>query len=400
MNTPKYTMLKSLSLLSFIFFSFLSLGQWAELQTGLGLDRGIKIDCSDANNCIVGGAELGKIYKTNDGGQNWTDISLFYPSGIYLLQMLSPNTIYAAVGIRLMKTVDGGATWTFIGDDLYRWHFITPDIGYSARADGIAQTTDGGITWTNVNLTDLSGVYINRVYFLDINTGFASGVKNGIRRIYKTINGGVYWDEVYESPSALFDIQMVNFQVGYACGWDGLIVKTTDGGNTWNELSHPAPGKDFWSLDFINTNSGYVVGDSTILKTTDGGNTWISESQNAFTTMGEVKIADLQTVYIAPNDGDKILKNSQANLVIGLIENAEIIGKVYPNPVRDYLNIELEKTGCSFEVFDQSGKLVTKSTLKDYNVTQLDLSKVKSGLYIYRIQDENGGMLFGRFTKL
>ena len=74
-------------------------------------------------------------------------------------------------------------------------------------------------------------------------------------KILKTTDGGNSWDVVYEKPG--YDMIHVAFsssEVGFACGdssaWDeanhkGIIVKTTDGGATWNEL----PNTEFVSLD-------------------------------------------------------------------------------------------------------------------------------------------------------
>lgn len=393
-------MLKSLALLSFICHSFLSLGQWTELHPGLD-QKAVLIDCVDANNCIAGGSTWGEIFKTIDGGQSWTHLNLFGTWGIYQLKMFHPDTIYASLGFRFFKTVDGGNTWIQPTlQTIERWCFINPDIGYGVQGTEVVKTTDGGTNWTSASWTTLTaGMYFSKLYFLDELNGFGIGGEGSSSYIYRT--AGQYWDTVYQSNEFFSDIQMVTPYIGYVCGENGLILKTTDGGDSWNELANPAQGnRDLRALDFINTNSGYVVGDSTILKTTDGGNTWVSESQNAFSVITDVKVVDLQTAYIAPNDGDKVLKNSQANLVIEVLEHETAIGKIYPNPTADYLNIELQKTGCSIQILDQNGKLILESQLKDHTVTQLDLSFIKTGIYIYRITDENGGVLFGKFTKL
>ncbi len=74
-------------------------------------------------------------------------------------------------------------------------------------------------------------------------------------KILKTSDAGRSWDVVYEKPGYdMIHMAFSSSEVGYACGdscsWDetnhkGIIVKTTDGGATWNEL----PNTEFVSLD-------------------------------------------------------------------------------------------------------------------------------------------------------
>jgi len=75
-----------------------------------------------------------------------------------------------------------------------------------------------------------------------------------------------YWLDVYFLPS--------NPNYGWVCGFNGRVIRTTDGGNSWlgstivdvNHLEH---------IHFPTLNIGYVSGPDGIFKSTDGGNTWV-----------------------------------------------------------------------------------------------------------------------------
>lgn len=72
----------------------------------------------------------------------------------------------------------------------------------------------------------------------------------------------------------LNDAFFVNTQIGYAVGEAGLVIKTTDGGSTWQEQK-PVTGNPLNSVYFINELIGFAAGGySTIIKTDDGGKTW------------------------------------------------------------------------------------------------------------------------------
>ena len=96
-----------------------------------------------------------------------------------------------------------------------------------------------------------------------------------------------YWHEVTSGTKRqLFSIAFANKQVGYIGGYDGYLLKTTNGGETWNALPQIAvmnTFNDVIDLDFVNENVGYAIishyqnpdyrGD--LYKTTDGGLNWI-----------------------------------------------------------------------------------------------------------------------------
>lgn len=70
----------------------------------------------------------------------------------------------------------------------------------------------------------------------------------------------------------LFDIQMLNESIGYACGF-GLVTKTIDGGDTWQTQN--ISGDIFKAIHFIDENNGWVVGDEgSVWRTNNGGANW------------------------------------------------------------------------------------------------------------------------------
>ena len=126
---------------------------------------------------------------------------------------------------------------------------------------------------------------------LDKNEVIACG-ENG--KILKTVDGGETWTVKFEKEGYdMIHVAFADAQVGYACGdscwWNkdnhkGVIVKTTDGGETWQEL----PNTEFVYLetpDWSQSSDLYVVDAETfylltrnaiVWKTTDGGQSFTS----------------------------------------------------------------------------------------------------------------------------
>ncbi len=209
----------------------------------------------DQNGLAVGYA--GKILKTTNAATSWQQI--YGPSPIAqrnftTVKYLTPQTIVALGGRNytndtiqtVIKSTDGGSTWNVIYDEAGRWfkgaYFFDATTGFAVGSKGtISKTIDGGNNWTPVN-SPITNRDFNAIHFSNSTTGY--------------IVGGSYVE---------FDT-LTSFRT---------ILKTTDGGNTWNILTDEAGG---WltAIDFLDENTGYIVGDAaSYYKTINGGNAWI-----------------------------------------------------------------------------------------------------------------------------
>ncbi len=119
---------------------------------------------------------------------------------------------------------------------------------------------------------------LNGIWALNQDTTVAVG---DVGTIIKTTNGGETW-QVQQSVAGitdqLFAVQFVNNTLGYAVGEVGWILRTTDGGATWAPQANSSVS-DLFAISFISPTVGWVSGSNgTILKTTNGGASWVAES--------------------------------------------------------------------------------------------------------------------------
>ena len=117
------------------------------------------------------------------------------------------------------------------------------------------------------------------VKFLNETTGFTVGDE---AMLLKTTDGGNSWimKDVGQF-SYLVDIEFINQNIGWVLDYyNGYIFKTTDQGETWFLASQIEnfSGSDFFFVDSI---TGWVVGDYKILKTNDGGISWSQQFYNS-----------------------------------------------------------------------------------------------------------------------
>jgi photosystem II stability/assembly factor-like uncharacterized protein len=128
--------------------------------------------------------------------------------------------------------------------------------------------------WQQVNPT----YYYYDIQFVNKNTGYVCGSNS---TIVKTTDGGQTWFDIsvaLSSQKNLMGIAMLNESTGYIAGWAETIIKTTNGGINWIILKDANYlNGSFNDISFINVNTGWVCGTlGNIQKTTDGGLTWDS----------------------------------------------------------------------------------------------------------------------------
>jgi photosystem II stability/assembly factor-like uncharacterized protein len=137
------------------------------------------------------------------------------------------------------------------------------------------RSVDGGNSYTEDSL-DLFGGWMLDMQFTSNHVGYACGgtaFGQYSSPIVKTTNGGVTWDTLVTNRFG-FELSCLHFvseQLGFF-GGAGFMVSTSNGGNTFSVDTVGSTGIS--DIHFFNALDGIVVGNQTVLRTGDGGQTW------------------------------------------------------------------------------------------------------------------------------
>lgn len=242
--------------------------------------------------CIVG--KNGQISSTSDGGQTWIPRStLAFDEDLISIDFINQDigwVVADEVGLwgpggKIFKTTNSGLSWQeqlYIPSSYGSTGFaavqaVSDQIVYAAET-GIYKSTNSGDSWNQLNT--IEDWNFTALCFLDKNTGFV-GSSRGSYRIYKTIDGGISWNDVLTSNSTIQSIFFINDFVGWAVGAGNLIYKTIDGGNNWKTI--PIMDDTFLrSVYFSDLNNGLATGkhwngvteEGIIFQSTDSGDNW------------------------------------------------------------------------------------------------------------------------------
>jgi photosystem II stability/assembly factor-like uncharacterized protein len=226
------------------------------------------------------------IYLSTDNGASWYK-SISSPGGGLAADwcdIVGGDTLFVQRYINnyvtsLYKSVNRGASWQLINNDLNQFYFnsidfITSKIGYALKPGGIFKTADGGVTWQNLyGVTTSANVICMKFY--DALNGLAYRESTGMLR---TTDGGASWSlSTQVSADDINDIFYADSLTVYAAGEDGAAYKSVDGGNNWTWIGPNGRiyAYNLYSQYFFNANDGIVTGHrGRLLRTRNGGASW------------------------------------------------------------------------------------------------------------------------------
>lgn len=242
----------------------------------------------------------GTVMKTTDGGETW--VGMVVESGDFRdVQFIDGDSGWiAGRDGAFYRTYDAGENWERIisgaypaDEDFSNIWFQGEDLGFVQGLLGVYRTEDGGEEWQNNWLPFVPYKGAWDMSFVNEREGFLLGtqwMEEDPVLVYSTVDGGLTWRGVFGARSSVLagvlTIDFVSEGIGWAGG--GVIMKTINGGQTWETQLSPAIVREFFFLDELR---GFAVGGATIVKTVDGGSNWIDISP------GDERIRDLRAAY-------------------------------------------------------------------------------------------------------
>ncbi|MDI1323911.1 MAG: YCF48-related protein [Algoriphagus sp.] len=217
----------------------------------------------------------------------------------------------------------------------------------------LASSTLLAQTWTRMQSW---GLDFESVVWVDSNLGFAAGEKLLVR----SKDGGNTWEELGSIPDVrFFDITFQDQNLGVAVGENGVILRTQNGGDTWTNILSGVT-EDLYSIAFSKENHFVAIGENgRILRSTNGGINWTSQNSGVSLQLNDLNFFNPSVGFVAANEG-KILKTLDGGItwiLINTLSNQNLNGIIFSSELIGYAAGE--------------GGLVTKTVDGGQNWTQL-----------------------------
>ncbi|WP_419934593.1 WD40/YVTN/BNR-like repeat-containing protein [Candidatus Palauibacter sp.] len=185
------------------------------------------------------GSAGGGVWKTEDGGANWRNVSdgFFGTGSVGAVEVSrsSPEVVYVGMGETCIR-------------------------GNASHGDGVYRSDDGGATWRHLGLAETLQIARVRVHPRDPDIAWVAALGDAwgpseARGVYRTRDGGATWEKVLyrdensgaidlvldpANPDILYAslLELRRFPWGFRSAGPGTgLFKSTDGGDTWTELT-------------------------------------------------------------------------------------------------------------------------------------------------------------------
>ena len=388
-----------------------AMAQWFQQNSGTTNNLN-SVYFTDSNTGYVVG-DTGTIIKTNDGGENWRPQNSGTVKDLYSVHFTTDETGYAVGDNVILKTENDGLVWISQSMPIPgNWHsvyFTSTDTGYIVGEAGnacILKTINGGLTW-NINYIyygpGIIDSYFTTVCFTDANTGYAGGsymvqtIESG-GLLLKTTNGGTDWTELsLPNSDHIDDVCFLNTDTGYAIkgeiGWvSDSLLKTTNGGLTWQTQNISSATLMYLDhIFFTNADTGYVVGWlGTILKTMNGGPDYSSQSTGTTNWLVSVYFPASDTGYCVGTNGTILKTTNGGGYPVGINDynpSSDNLS-IHPNPASTSITIETPSPG-QLNILNLNGQPLLTRRVKETK-TFFDISTLPSGVYVVKVVGEKG----------
>ncbi len=372
------------------------------------------------------GGDSGLILFTSDGGNSWilqhsnvntTIHDIFFLDSLHGWGLTWHQNMHGPLGTTFLKTTNGGLNWSieqYQKDFTFFYSIIFNDSlnGWVCGYPGsILRTNNGGSEWREVKFTSVqfSEFPIFKIRFFNQNFGIGcGGVIDIFGVIWRTTDGGEFWDSFPIGPEPINDFQIISEDFVFAVGGDyeyGTAVShSTDMGLNWDYRTLDIFGIAN-SVAFRNPKEGWLnlKGERKFLVTIDSGRTWMEYLIPDSLQPNKIIFVDSLHGYAVCDSGYVLKYKPKFETSVydnhSYRKSSEKIFEVniFPNPINSIAKIQFQLASSSFvkvDVFSILGeKIMTLAeNYFESGLHQLsfNVSQLKSGIYFLKFkQDKN-----------
>ena len=253
---------------------------------------------SPASSSVVFAVSKGRLFKSVNGGDEWTEVTGVKDVSSVSLDPTNPDIVYVGTAVGMLKSTDGGETWTEINNgrvssgpspdpaiviaiDPSNPSTIYEGSAFCALGCGgtFFKSSDAGATWTNVIFEEGHTHGVWSIAISQDGTTVLAGTTHGL---FKSEDNGETWSlvEIPGIDANSTNIRAVALRPGspgtFFVAVNGGLFITEDGGSSWTDLTGRLNGESVTNVVSGPDESGLLFAktDSGLYKSADWGQHW------------------------------------------------------------------------------------------------------------------------------
>lgn len=355
---------------------------WFNTSNGI-IDSVLAVAVTKADTNYVYAAALRQMARSIDGAQNWTDITGTLPvytnmltsSGITYVAVSSTNKLevwvtlsgYAA-GNKVFKSMDGGNNWTNVSGTLPNVPVNSIVLVNGSTVDAAYIATNFGVFYTDNTMND----------WMAFNTGLPNVIVNHLDIYYPThkLRAATYGRGLWETdmiPFVALPVNLLSFSGtnNPSANTNDLVWETASELNTdYFDMMKSDDDKHFTSIGRVKA----------------AGNATETSSYN-FSDRNDIE--GIHYYYLKQVDADGTVTKSKT---ISIDNNKESLITVFPNPAKDEIGImNYELPIANVRIIDIFGREVLNESVSIQH-PKFNIQNLSAGLYFIEVKTENGTM--------
>lgn len=261
------------------------------------------------------GASTSGVYRTTDGGTTFLPV---LSGAATAVDFLSASVAVGIVDGNFVRSIDAGATWSTgaNAEGRNRLFIISSDIliawgrggTFPDYDDRIFRSVDGGISWTDLGEVIPSDAFAAPMTFSSPASGIVVA-SDGEGNLHRSANAGLTWTRTFSTPGPRTGFlgngapRFDSAQTGYYGLSEGLVLRSTDAGASWEQISSGS-GATINAMDRFANGDMIAAGESgRVLTRSADSETWLVRTSLGTTALEAVQVIGTQQVVAVEQSG-------------------------------------------------------------------------------------------------
>lgn len=212
------------------------------------------------------------------GGGNGTE------AAITSMETSPSGRLLMVRGARIGRSTDGGVTWSGFGQPGQHVSWVSDSLAFAALNSAgdatLYRSDDAGQNWSGVGV---AGDTLTGLSMINSNAGILIGTRAGVPRVFRIANG-TFWEPIFaQQPSGFVPRSVRALNPGVMTtpltavvlvgGDDGRLLRTTDGGQLWQEVGTGSTGR-IRHIARVSASSVILAADDGLFASNDSGQSW------------------------------------------------------------------------------------------------------------------------------